>query len=84
MSGHRRSRTTARSKARKVSARSAPLGIVQHIAFSLPIEAAGIELRERLKEGGVGSTDVGNVGLIRNTIFFDNNGQLLEATWPKP
>ena len=57
---------------------------VQHIAFSLPDEAAGIELRERLKERGVGSTDVGNVGLIRNTIFFDNNGQLLEATWPKP
>ena len=57
---------------------------VQHIAFSLPDEAAGIELRERLKERGVGSTDVGSVGPIRNTLFFDNNGLLLEATWPKP
>jgi hypothetical protein len=84
LSRHRRSRTTARSKARKASARSAPLGIVQHIAFSLPHEAAGIELRERLKESGVGSTDVGSAGPIRNTLFFDNNGLLLEATWPKP
>jgi catechol 2,3-dioxygenase-like lactoylglutathione lyase family enzyme len=57
---------------------------VQHIAFALPDEAAGIELRERLKESGVGSTDVGSVGPIRNTLFFDNNGLLLEATWPKP
>ena len=57
---------------------------VQHIAFALPDEAAGIELRERLKESGVESTDVGSVGPIRNTLFFDNNGLLLEATWPKP
>lgn len=57
---------------------------VQHIAFALPHEAAGIELRERLKESGVGSTDVGSVGPIRNMLLFDNNGLLLEAAWPKP
>ena len=57
---------------------------VQHIAFALPDEAAGIELRERLKESGVESTEIGSVGPIRNTLFFDNNGLLLEATWPKP
>jgi catechol 2,3-dioxygenase-like lactoylglutathione lyase family enzyme len=57
---------------------------VQHIAFALPDEAAGIELRERLKESGVESTAIGSVGPIGNTLFFDNNGLLLEATWPKP
>jgi catechol 2,3-dioxygenase-like lactoylglutathione lyase family enzyme len=57
---------------------------VQHIAFALPDEAAGIELRERLRESGVESTAIGSVGPIGNTLFFDNNGLLLEATWPKP
>jgi len=57
---------------------------VQHIAFALPDEAAGIELRERLKESGVESTDVGSVGPIRNALFFDSNGLLGEAAWPKP
>ena len=57
---------------------------VQHIAFALPHEAAGVRLRERLKESGVESTETGSAGPIRNTLFFDNNGLLLEATWPKP
>ena len=57
---------------------------VQHIAFALPDEAAGIGLRERLKASGVESTEIGSAGPIRNTLFFDNNGLLLEATWPKP
>ena len=56
---------------------------VQHIAFALPDEAAGIELRERLIESVVESTATGSVGPIGNTLFFDNNG-LPEATWPKP
>ena len=57
---------------------------VQHIAFALPDEAAGMSLRERLREAGVETTDIGSIGQIRNTLFFDNNGLLLEATWPKP
>ena len=57
---------------------------VQHIAFALPDEAAGVRLRERLKENGVETTEIGSAGPIRNTLFFDNNGLLLEATWPKP
>ena len=57
---------------------------MQHIAFALPDEAAGIALRERLREAGVETTVIGSVGSIRNTLFFDNNGLLLEATWPKP
>ena len=57
---------------------------VQHIAFALPDEAAGVRLRERLRECGVESTEIGSAGPIRNTLFFDNNGLLLEATWPRP
>lgn len=57
---------------------------VQHVAFALPDEAAGTSLRERLEDGGVETTEIGSVGPVRNTLFFDNNGLLLEATWPKP
>ena len=57
---------------------------VQHIAFALPDETAGISLRERLREGGLETTEIGDAGRVRNTLFFDNNGLLLEATWPKP
>jgi catechol 2,3-dioxygenase-like lactoylglutathione lyase family enzyme len=57
---------------------------MQHVAFALPDEAEGLALRERLRDAGVETTDVGNIGSIRNTLFFDNNGLLLEATWPKP
>jgi catechol 2,3-dioxygenase-like lactoylglutathione lyase family enzyme len=54
-----------------------------HIAFALPDEAAGIELKERLERHGVQTTPIGEAGPIRNTLFLDNNGLLLEATWPK-
>jgi hypothetical protein len=57
---------------------------VQHVAFALLGEAAGIGLRERLTESGAESTTIGSVGPTGNTLFFDNNGLLLEATWPKP
>ncbi|HJQ28102.1 MAG TPA: VOC family protein [Rubrobacter sp.] len=54
-----------------------------HIAFALPDEAAGMELRERLEKSGVEMTPVGDTGPLRNTHFLDNNGLLLEAAWPK-
>jgi catechol 2,3-dioxygenase-like lactoylglutathione lyase family enzyme len=54
-----------------------------HMAFALPDEAAGIELKERLDRHGVQTTPIGEAGPIRNTLFLDNNGLLLEATWPK-
>jgi catechol 2,3-dioxygenase-like lactoylglutathione lyase family enzyme len=54
-----------------------------HIAFALPDEAAGLELRERLEKNGVEMTPIGEAGPIRNTLFLDNNGLLLEAAWPK-
>lgn len=57
---------------------------VQHLAFALPNEAAGEALRTRLGEHGVEMTPARTLGPIRNTLFLDNNGLLLEATWPAP
>jgi catechol 2,3-dioxygenase-like lactoylglutathione lyase family enzyme len=53
-----------------------------HIAFALPDEEAGLALRERLEQNGVASTPIGDAGPVRNTLFLDNNGLLLEAAWP--
>ena len=55
-----------------------------HMAFGLPDEAAGIALRQRLEQNGVEATPIGDAGPVRNTLFLDNNGLLLEAAWPKP
>lgn len=57
-------------------------GAMQHIAFALPGEEEGIALRQRLATHGIATTEIGTLGPIRNTLFFDNNGILLEATWP--
>lgn len=57
---------------------------VQHIAFALPDGNAAQALRERLGEHGVEMTPVRTLGPICNTLFLDNNGMLLEATWPAP
>jgi catechol 2,3-dioxygenase-like lactoylglutathione lyase family enzyme len=59
-------------------------GSLQHIAFALPDEAAGLALRERLQRYNILITEIGELGPIHNTLFLDNNGVLLEATWPKP
>jgi hypothetical protein len=58
-------------------------GVLQHIAFALPDEEAALVLQERLKSHGVRTTDINELGPIRNFLFVDNNGTLLEATWPR-
>jgi catechol 2,3-dioxygenase-like lactoylglutathione lyase family enzyme len=58
-------------------------GALQHIAFALPDETAGLALRERLHQHNRQMTPIAELGSIRNTLFLDNNGILLEATWPK-
>ena len=57
-------------------------GALQHIAFALPDEAAALTLRERLQAHGVPLTGINELGLVRNTLFLDNNGMPLEAAWP--
>ncbi|CAN5280390.1 hypothetical protein BH18ACT10_BH18ACT10_18840 [soil metagenome] len=54
-----------------------------HIAFALPAEEAGMDLRGRLERNGVEMTPIGEAGPVRNTLFLDNNGLLLEAAWPR-
>ena len=58
-------------------------GVLQHIAFALPDEKAALALRERLNRHGVQATGINDLGPIRNFLFVDNNGTLLEATWPR-
>ena len=58
-------------------------GVLQHIAFALPDEASALALRDRLSRHGVQTTGINELGPIRNILFVDNNGTLLEATWPK-
>lgn len=58
-------------------------GALQHIAFALPSEAAALALRQRLAGFGVAMTDIAHIGPISNTLFRDNNGLLLEATWAR-
>ena len=57
-------------------------GALQHVAFALPDEAAAMALRRRLEGFGVEATPTTNLGSISNMLFRDNNGMLLEATWP--
>lgn len=57
-------------------------GALQHIAFALPDENAAHLLLERLKKHHIQTTGINQVGPIRNILFTDNNGMLLEATWP--
>lgn len=56
-------------------------GALQHIAFSLPDEQSAQMLRERLEAHKISMTPINTLGKIRNFLFFDNNGILLEAAW---
>lgn len=60
-----------------------PFTAVPHIAFAISGEAAAVELRERLLAQGVTVTNINEMGPIRNILFRDNNGHLLEATWDR-
>jgi catechol 2,3-dioxygenase-like lactoylglutathione lyase family enzyme len=55
----------------------------QHIAFALPDRAAALALRERLREHNLATTEIVDTGPVSNLVFADNNGILLEATWPR-
>jgi hypothetical protein len=57
-------------------------GAMQHIALALPDESAALVLQDRLQTCGVKSTGINTIGPIKNILFFDNNGILLEATYP--
>lgn len=55
---------------------------LSHLSFSLPNEAAGVALRERLLQYGLPLSPIMDQGGWRNMGFLDNNGMALEAIWP--
>ncbi len=58
-------------------------GMLLHIAFVLPGEAAALALRERLRKQNVQMGEINDLGSMRNMVFLDNNGVMLEAIWLK-
>ena len=58
------------------------LGALHHLSLALPDEAAGLALHAALAARGIGLTPVMDQGPVRNVLFLDNNGILLEAAWP--
>lgn len=58
-------------------------GMLLHLAFALSNEAAALALRERLRQQQVQMGEINDLGSLRNMVFLDNNGVMLEAIWPK-
>jgi catechol 2,3-dioxygenase-like lactoylglutathione lyase family enzyme len=58
-------------------------GFIQHIAFTLPNEAAALTLRQRLHQHNVQVSEINDLGTMRDMTFLDNNGTMLEAIWLK-
>ncbi len=52
-----------------------------HFAFAIDNEAAAIALQEHLQRHGIATTPMNTIGAIKNFLFWDINGYLLEATW---
>jgi catechol 2,3-dioxygenase-like lactoylglutathione lyase family enzyme len=57
-----------------------PSEFLLHIALRLSTEAAAQAVRERLQATNVSITDIPALGTF---VFPDNNGIMLEATWPR-
>ena len=51
-----------------------------HIAFRLVDDATANALRQRLRDNDSAITEIEELGSF---LFTDNNGMMLEATWPK-
>ncbi|AZN41838.1 VOC family protein [Paenibacillus albus] len=58
-------------------------GALQHIAFALQHEDAGLRMRKQLESHQIEMTTLLNNGPTRSFGFLDNNGIQLEAIWPK-
>ncbi len=59
-------------------------GAVHHVAFALADPEEASALRVRLVEVGVWTSEVIEFGAAESILFRDNNGLMIEATWPKP
>lgn len=58
-------------------------GAFQHIALSVEDEGVLIELRERLLSAGVEVTELMDQGPVRQFLFTDNNGIMIEVNWDR-
>ena len=56
---------------------------LSHISLALPDESAGLAFQERLTRHDVVMSPIMDQGDLWNLAFFDNNGLVLEAAWPK-
>lgn len=56
-------------------------GAMQHIALAMDNEADLLALRERVRAAGVHVTAVMDQGPVRQFLFADNNGIMIEANW---
>lgn len=59
-------------------------GAVHHVAFALAGAEEASGLRARLQETGAWTSDVIDFGATESLLLRDDNGLMLEATWPKP
>jgi catechol 2,3-dioxygenase-like lactoylglutathione lyase family enzyme len=59
-------------------------GALHHISLALPDEQAAQAFRTRLQTHGIAMSEIMDQGNLRNMVFLDNNGILLEAAWSKP
>jgi len=56
-------------------------GAMQHVAVSVEDEASLLALRDRLRAACVPVTEMMNQGPLRQFLFVDNNGIIIEANW---
>ena len=56
---------------------------LSHISLALPDETSGLALQARLTRHNVVMSPIMDQGDLWNLAFFDNNGLVLEAAWPK-
>lgn len=69
----------------EVLERGMPLldGVFQHVSFGLPDREAALALQDRLRARGRVVTELIETGRFGNVMFADDNGVLLEATYPR-
>lgn len=56
---------------------------VLHFAFAIENEAVATALQQKITAHGVVTTPINTIGPIKNFLFWDVNGYLLEATWAR-
>jgi catechol 2,3-dioxygenase-like lactoylglutathione lyase family enzyme len=59
-------------------------GALQHIALTLPNEAAGQALHARLRELNIQTTEIEDLRLNRSFRMLDPMGLIVEVAWLKP